>query len=80
MAPVDYEIMLFFEDHPIQATPKVIAANIDYDRQYVGKRCSALANAGLLKTVGTGLYTLSEIGSSYLEGELETGTLEEPDS
>ena len=76
MAPVDYEIMLFFDEHPIQVSPKVLAANIEYDRQYVGKRCGALADAGLLKSVGNGLYQLTETGRAYLEGELDVSELE----
>ncbi|ELY45781.1 phage PhiH1 repressor protein [Natronorubrum tibetense GA33] len=76
MAPVDYEILLFFDEHPIQVSPKVVAANIDYDRQYVGKRCGTLADAGLLESVGTGLYALTETGHAYLEGELDVSELE----
>ncbi|ELZ08694.1 phage PhiH1 repressor protein [Natrinema thermotolerans DSM 11552] len=76
MAPVDYEILLFFDEHPIQVTPKVIAANIDYDRQYVGKRCSTLADTGLLKSAGTGLYQLTDTGYAYLAGELDISELE----
>lgn len=76
MAPVDYEILLFFDEHPIQISPKVLAANIDYDRQYVGKRCSTLADAELLESVGIGLYQLTETGHAYLEGELDVSELE----
>ncbi|QRV15786.1 MarR family transcriptional regulator [Haloterrigena salifodinae] len=76
MSPVDYEILLFFDEHPIQVTPKVIAANIDYDRQYVGKRCSTLADAGLLEPLGTGLYQLTDTGHAYLEGNLDVSELE----
>ncbi|MHC3437914.1 MarR family transcriptional regulator [Natrialbaceae archaeon A-gly3] len=79
MAPVDYEIMLFFDEHPIQASPKVVAANIDYDRQYVGKRCGTLADADLLESIDTGLYQLTETGRAYLEGDLEMNDLEEPE-
>ncbi|WP_276253161.1 MarR family transcriptional regulator [Halomontanus rarus] len=76
MAPVDYEIMIFFEKHPIQISPKVLAANIEYDRQYVGKRCSTLADAGLLEPIGIGLYQLTETGNAYLGGELDVSELE----
>lgn len=77
MAPVDYEIMLFFDEHPIQISPKVLAANIDYDRQYVGKRCGTLADAGLLESVGNGLYQLTDTGRAYLEGDLDVSELEQ---
>ncbi|WP_255192418.1 MarR family transcriptional regulator [Natronobeatus ordinarius] len=76
MAPVDYEIMLFFDEHPILVSPKVLAVNIEYDRQYVSRRCSALTDAGLLESVDTGLYQLTEKGQTYLEGELDVSELE----
>lgn len=75
MAPVDYEILLFFENHDIQVSPRVLAVNIDYDRQYVSKRCRTLSEAGLLETVTTGLYQLSETGRAYLAGELDGSDL-----
>ncbi|WP_394740146.1 MarR family transcriptional regulator [Natronococcus roseus] len=77
MSPVDYEIMLFFDEHPIQVSPKVLAANIEYDRQYLSKRCGRLVEAGLLESVDTGLYRLSESGEAYLDGELDGSALEE---
>ncbi|ELY45595.1 MarR family transcriptional regulator [Natronorubrum sulfidifaciens] len=76
MAPVDYEIMLFFDDHPILVSPKVLSVNIEYDRQYVSRRCSALVDAGLLDSVDTGLYQLTDTGRAYLEGELDVSELE----
>ncbi|WP_176548199.1 MarR family transcriptional regulator [Natrinema sp. CBA1119] len=76
MAPVDYEIMLFFDVHPILVSPKVLAVNIEYDRQYVSRRCSALSDAGLLESVDTGLYQLTETGDSYLKGDLDVSELE----
>ncbi|WP_207589859.1 MarR family transcriptional regulator [Halomontanus rarus] len=76
MAPVDYEIMLFFDEHAILVSPRVLAANIEYDRQYVSKRCRVLSEAGLLTAVETGLYQLTETGKTYLEGELDVSELE----
>ncbi|RZH67852.1 MarR family transcriptional regulator [Natrinema altunense] len=76
MAPVDYEIMLFFDEHAILVSPRVLAANIEYDRQYVSKRCRTLSEAGLLDIVDTGLYQLTETGTAYLEGTLDVSELE----
>lgn len=76
MSPVDYEIMLFFDEHAIQVSPRVLAANIEYDRQYLSKRCRKLAEVGLLESVETGLYQLTEMGHSYLDGELDVSELE----
>ncbi|ARS91765.1 phage repressor protein [Natrarchaeobaculum aegyptiacum] len=77
MAPVDYEIMLFFDEYPILVSPKILAVNIDYDRHYVSRRCSALSDAGLLEPVDTGLYQLTDTGRDYLEGDLDVCELED---
>ncbi|SDR12481.1 MarR family transcriptional regulator [Natronobacterium texcoconense] len=80
MAPVDYEIMLFFDEHAIQVSPRVLAANTGYDRQYVSKRCRTLSEAGLLEDIDTGLYQLTETGAAYLEGKLDADDLENDES
>lgn len=76
MAPVDYEVMLFFENHDIEASPKVVSANIDYDRQYVSKRMGELAEAGLIETTSAGLYGLTDLGRDYLAGKIDADQLE----
>lgn len=75
--PIDYEILMFFESHDILASPKVIAVNIDYDRQYTSKRCRTLQEAGLFEQKDSGIYALSDMGHSFLEGELDANDLED---
>ncbi|WP_128479002.1 MarR family transcriptional regulator [Halorussus pelagicus] len=76
MSPIDYEILEFYDHHDILLTPKVIAVNIDYDRQYTSKRCRALAEAGLLQQIDKGLYKLSNKGRQFLAGDLDVSKLE----
>jgi len=76
-SPVDYEILIFFEDHDILVSPKVIANNIDYDRQYVSKRCVELMDKGLLRKDETSLYELTDLGRDFLEGTIEAPEIEE---
>lgn len=78
MSPIDYEILLFFEEHDILVSPKVLGANIEYDRQYTGKRCRALQKADLLKRHDNGLYGLATRGRRFLKGEIDPSELEEP--
>ena len=79
-SPVDYEILLFFENHDIEASAKVISANIEYDRQYVSKRLRELADESLLqKNDESGLYELSEHGRDFLAGDLNASDLEGDD-
>lgn len=79
MSPIDYEILLFFEEHDILASPKVISANIKYDRQYTSKRCRELLKSGILeKSDEYGLYHLSELGKEFLTGEMDADDLPDP--
>lgn len=55
-------------------------ADLDFHRNYLGRRCRELANAGLLVNIGNGVYTITDKGEAFLAGELDAATLEEPDS
>jgi len=76
-SPVDYEIFLFFEDHDILVSPKIIAVNIGYDRQYAYKRLRVLSEAGLLEAED-GIYELTDLGREFLAGDLDENDLPEP--
>ena len=45
---------------------------IRYTRQHIAKRCRKLAEHGLLKPVGNGVYVITERGEKYLDGEIDT--------
>lgn len=79
MSPIDYEIFLFFEKHDILVSPKVLGANIEYDRQYTGKRCRAFQEADLLNNEENGLYRLTEHGHYFLEGKIDPSEIKEPE-
>lgn len=76
-SPVDYEILEFFEDHDIVASPKVIAANIGYDRQYVSKRCRILVDREIFLQPSDGLYELSDVGRDFLYGKVDPQIIED---
>jgi DeoR/GlpR family transcriptional regulator of sugar metabolism len=51
-------------------------ANKEYIRvsnTHVGRRLRKLAEHGLLKPLGNGVYVITERGEKYLDGELDTG-------
>jgi len=78
-AKVDYPIMGFFESHDIQASPSVIAWNIGYDNDYVGRRLRALSTAGFLNRIDEGRYELSDLGREFLAGDLDADEVEDLD-
>ncbi|RDZ39372.1 phage repressor protein [Haloferax sp. Atlit-19N] len=76
-SPVDYEILLFFEKHDIGVSPKIMAYNIEYDRQYVYRRLKVLNDADLLIN-DDGVYRLSDFGRKFLAGNVDEDELPEP--
>lgn len=66
----DNHILEFLHEKEIVATPKVIALNIDFTRQYVNERIARLAAAGLLDRIQRGVYQISDLGERYLIGDL----------
>ena len=48
---------------------------IRFSYGYIADRCSVLAEYGLLERLGNAVYVLTDEGESYLDEELDTGTL-----
>lgn len=69
--------MMFFENHDTIASPKIISVSIDYDRRYTSKRCRNLEDTGLLTKEDGGLYQLTELGRSFLAGNVDSDDLED---
>lgn len=75
MTQADNQILEFLDEKSIVATPKVIAANIDYTPQYVNERIPLLAENGLVENTGKALYQITDRGRRYLAGELDKDDL-----
>ncbi|WP_193308876.1 PhiH1 repressor [Halorubrum halophilum] len=72
MVLLDERILeLLSEDENEFMSPSDIAGHsrIPYSSQHVGRRCKKLAEHGLLKPVARGVYTITEEGEAYLQGE-----------
>lgn len=48
---------------------------VRFSSQYIGQRCKELAEYGLLRHLGNGVYVLTEAGEKYLKGELDASEL-----
>jgi predicted transcriptional regulator len=77
MTRADDYILEFLDETDIVATPQVIAANIDYSRQYVNQRIRALEDNDLVQNTGNGLYRITDRGRDYLAGELDASELDD---
>jgi len=53
-----------------------IGQDLHYHRKYIGKRCRTLAEHNLLENLGNGVYSITDSGERYLEGELDAAQLD----
>jgi predicted transcriptional regulator len=73
--PADERILEFLYNSPcrkLNATPRVVEANIDYKISTCRSRCSTLRKAGLLEYYDedSGIYRITDRGVAFLEGEM----------
>lgn len=56
------------------ATPgeMVKSGFVRYSNGYISQRCQKMAERGLVKNLGRGVYAITERGKEYLRGELDT--------
>jgi predicted transcriptional regulator len=54
-------------------SPKQMADSglVDFSRPYISRRCKKLAENGLLKALGNGVYVITEEGEAYLNEEYD---------
>lgn len=73
MTLVDDRVLEYIREHGSGAPTQMKKDGpIHYSRQYVDKRCRKLADEGLLRHLGNGVYVLTDEGEAYLDGELDT--------
>jgi hypothetical protein len=80
MMHVDLYILDELEKSDIILSPRVVAAAIDYRRNYVAKRSREMIDAGLVRNVDEdelpgdvserGMIVITDLGSRYLADEL----------
>lgn len=79
MTQADDRILETLESSDLTLTPRVLAENTDYSRNYINKRMKELRESGLVVRVGDGFYEISDRGRAYLAGELNAEDLERDD-
>ena len=61
-------------------TPTELAESgyVRVSRQHVSRRLGTLAEHGLVRPLGNGVYVITDAGESYLEGELDAASGDSP--
>lgn len=77
MTLADERILEYLDEEGPQ-TPTRLAADdrIGFSRPHINTRCQKLTRYGLAETLGNGVYRITDEGTQYLAGELDTRTLE----
>jgi repressor of nif and glnA expression len=77
MTLVDDRVLEYIREHG-SGSPTEMKRDgpIRYSRQYVDRRCKKMAEKGLLRHLGNGVYVITEDGEAYLDEELDTETWE----
>ena len=73
MTLVDDRILEYIEEYDSGSPTQMKREGpIHYSRQQVHRRCKRLTEEGLLKHLGNGVYVITDDGSAYLDGKLDT--------
>lgn len=73
MTAVDDRVLEYLSEHESGSPTKMKREGpIRYSRQQVHRRSKRLAEEGLVRHLGNGVYVITEDGEAYLEGRLDT--------
>lgn len=71
MTQADDRILESLMESNMVLSPKVIAYNTGYNREYVSQRISPLLENDMIERVDRGMYEITDRGRAYLRGELD---------
>ncbi len=81
MAGADDRVLEFLREEGPSSPKKMFDdGRIRFSRGYINTRCQKLAKYGLVVNLGNGVYSITERGERYLNGDLDTGDLEGDDA
>ena len=77
MTLVDDRVLEYVREHGSGSPTKMKREGpIRYSRAYVHNRCKKLTERGLLEHLGNGVYVITDDGEAYLDGQLDTETMQ----
>lgn len=70
MTIADDRILEFLQEEGPMSPSKIHDdGRVRFSRTYINQRCKKLVNHGLAKNLGNGVYSITDKGQRYLEGE-----------
>lgn len=77
MVLADDRILEFLSENGPRSPSKMYESGaIRYSRGYINSRCQKLADYGLVRNLGNGVYQITDRGEQYLSGNLDAMELD----
>ena len=77
LKPSDWSIIKEIDEYGGWIKPASLALNVPYTREHVARRCKVLAEHELLERhEETAAYRITDLGRTYLAGDLDAKDLE----
>lgn len=77
MTQADDRILEALAESNMALSPKVIAYNTGYNREYISQRVGPLLEHELIERPDRGMYRITDRGRAYLRGDLDASDLED---
>lgn len=78
MSIVDERVLEWLDSHETANPAKIKdEAGLPYSKGYVAQRCQELEEKGMIRSLGRGVYMITERGEDYLIGEYDARELDE---
>jgi len=71
MVLADDRILEYLRENETGGPTKMSNNGVRYSQGYISERCNKLAENGLVRPLGNGIYTITERGERYLDGEID---------
>ena len=85
MVLVDVSILEFLREYgnhqpsAIRDRLSELGSDMDYSGGYINQRCRKLRDYDLVRNVGGGVYSITDLGDQFLAGDLDAGVLDPDD-
>lgn len=79
MNQTDDRILELLGETNLTLSPRIIAYETEYNRDWIAQRLPLLMHGGLISKEGKGLYHITDLGRRYLNGEATADEIPDPD-
>ena len=71
MVLADDRILEYLRENETAGGTEMANSGVRYSQGYISERCKKLAEHNLVRPLGNGIYTITDRGVRYLDGEID---------